>query len=174
VRWHQRWSKQAIGIIITLILTMEIYTHRKYCQLFCARKVSGLVNSSCNYPCNILVCPIIYNVRNICIITTNKSFRSLLTYIYIYIYIYILLLKRSYFPLKIEKEYITFPLHWIQVIFKFGFRRWACERWKPCKRKSSKYCLNTLPSRLLHPACFFLLQLFNSLDMKINKLVHIT
>ena len=76
------------------------------------------------------------------------------------------ILKIIYTPLRINEITNTIRLHRIQVTLKFSFSWWACKRRKPCNRKSSKYCLNTLPSRLLHPACLFFLQLFNSLHTK--------
>ena len=85
-------------------------------------------------------------------------------------FINIHILKVIYIPLRIKEITNTTCLNRIKVTLKFGFSWWVYKRRKPCDRKSSKYGLNALPSRLLHPACLFFLQLFNSLHMKTNKL----
>lgn len=50
----------------------------------------------------------------------------------------------------------------IETAFHLRLNVWLVERRKPQKREAPEHRFDTFPARLLHPARFFLLQLFNS------------
>lgn len=56
--------------------------------------------------------------------------------------------------------------HWIKISIDFRFNGRFREWWKPCQRESTKYCLNTFPTRFSCPACLFFFQLFDTLFAK--------